>query len=239
VALSQWTLRSERGSHEGQQNVVSRACAVPDPVRHTLHHAQTNEGRSQAFVDWAKRHAIPLKTVEAGHGFEDMEPLRGVVDSARIVALGEATHGTREFFQMKHRMVEFLATQMGFTIFSIEANLPEASRLNDFVVKGNGDPKQLLKGMYFWTWNTEEVLNMILWMREFNRSGKGHIEFAEFDMQSPSASIDLVQRFVLVHDMPYFDVVHKVYADVKKVKPAEQRPAGVLRATLPDRPTRP
>src|SRR5262245_50963020 len=52
----------------------------------------------QPFVDWTRKHAIPLKTVEAKHGFEDMEPLKKVVGDARIVALGEATHGTREFF---------------------------------------------------------------------------------------------------------------------------------------------
>lgn len=49
-----------------------------------------------------------------------MEPLTKI-GNARIVALGEATHGTREFFQLKHRMLEFLATWMVFTIFSIEA----------------------------------------------------------------------------------------------------------------------
>jgi len=87
--------------------------------------------------------------------------------------LGEATHGTREFFQLKHRMLEFLASEMGFTIFSIEASMPEAYRLNDYVLNGNGDPAQLLKGMYFWTWDTQEVLAMIRWMREFNQSGKG------------------------------------------------------------------
>lgn len=57
-----------------------------------------------------------------------MQPLKQAVDDARNVALGEATHGSREFFQLKHRMLEFLATQMGFTIFAIEANMP-AQRL--------------------------------------------------------------------------------------------------------------
>jgi hypothetical protein len=70
-------------------------------------------------------------------------------------------------------MLEFLATEMGFTIFSIEANMPEAYRLNDYVLNGNGDPAKLIKGMYFWTWDTQEVLDMVLWMREFNKSGKG------------------------------------------------------------------
>src|SRR5688572_14318716 len=109
-------------------------------------------------IGWLRDRAIPLQTVDAGRGFADMQPLKKIIGDARIVALGEATHGTREFFQLKHRMLEFLATDMGFTIFSIEANMPEAYRLNDYVLNGIGDPGKLLKGMYFWTWDTQEVL---------------------------------------------------------------------------------
>jgi len=170
--------------------------------------------KHQTPTDWIRSHAIPLQTVEAGHGFDDMQPLAKVVGNARIVALGEATHGTREFFQVKHRMIEFLASQKGFTIFSIEANMPEAYRLNDFVLKGKGDPKQLLKGMYFWTWNTEEVLNMILWMREFNRSGKGRIEFTGFDMQNPKLAAEIVESFVAAHDNRFKEKLDPIYEEV-------------------------
>src|SRR5262249_37538436 len=86
--------------------------------------------QNQAPVEWIRSHAIRPTTPEAGHGFADLQRLKPVIGGARIVSLGEATHGSREFFQLKHRMLEFLATQMGFTIFSIEANMPEAYRLN-------------------------------------------------------------------------------------------------------------
>lgn len=157
----------------------------------------------QPVVEWMRAHAVPLATPEPGRGFTDMQPLKKVIGNARIVALGEATHGTREFFQLKHRMLEFLATEMGFCIFSIEANMPEAYRLNDYVLTGKGDPKQLLKGMYFWTWDTQEVLDMILWMREFNKSGKGRVEFTGFDMQTPNVAMDIVRDFVVKTDPDY------------------------------------
>lgn len=86
----------------------------------------------KAFIDWTRSHAIALKTVEAGNGFADMQKLSDVVGNARIIALGEATHGTREIFQLKHRLIEFLGSQKEFTIFSIEANMPEAYRLNEY-----------------------------------------------------------------------------------------------------------
>ena len=68
----------------------------------------------EAVTKWLSGNVIPLKTVEAGHGFADLQPLKKVLKSARLVGLGEATHGSREFFQMKHRMLEFLVKEMGF-----------------------------------------------------------------------------------------------------------------------------
>jgi len=162
-----------------------------------------------AVEQWIKTNAIRLSTVQAGNGFADMEPLAKIVGNARIVALGEATHGTREFFQLKHRMVEFLATRMGFTIFAIEANMPEAYRLNDYVLNGKGDPAELLKGMYFWTWDTKEVLEMIRWMREFNRSGKGRIEFTGFDMQTPTAAAQIVKDLASKNDPDFLPLIQQ------------------------------
>ncbi len=164
-----------------------------------------------------------------------MQPLKKVVGNARIVALGEATHGTREFFQLKHRMLEFLATQMGFTIFSIEANMPEAYRLNDFVLNGKGDPQQLLKGMYFWTWDTKEVLDMILWMREFNRSGRGRIEFTGFDMQTPDVAMGIVKSFAALHDHSYEPTLDLLSTEIALARKKQNPGFGVGTATFPVR----
>ena len=159
--------------------------------------------QAQPIAEWIRSNAIRLQTPEAGHGFADMQPLKKIVGDARIVSLGEATHGTREFFQMKHRMLEFLALEMGFTLFSIEANMPEAYKLNDFVLNGNGDPGKLIKGMYFWTWDTQEVLDMVLWMREFNKAGKGRVEFTGFDMQTPAVAAGIARDFLAKRDPDY------------------------------------
>ena len=141
----------------------------------------------EPVVAWLKKTAIPLQGVEANHGFTDMEPLRRVVGNAHLVCLGEATHGTREFFQLKHRMLEFLATQMGFTVFGIEATFPESFDVNRYVLTGEGDPAKALSNLHFWTWNTEEVLGMIRWMREYNQdpSNVKKLKFYGFDMQFP------------------------------------------------------
>lgn len=152
---------------------------------------------------WLRENAVPLRSAQPGQDFTDLQPLKKIVGEARVVSLGEATHGSREFFQLKHRLLEFLATEMGFTIFSIEANMPEAYRLNEYVLTGKGDPAALLKGMYFWTWDTEEVLAMIQWMRTFNASGKGRVEFTGFDMQTPTVALKNVTDFIAQRDAAY------------------------------------
>jgi erythromycin esterase-like protein len=189
-----------------------------------------------AVNEWIRGSAIRLTTPVAGHGFEDMQPLKKVVGDARIVALGEATHGTREFFQLKHRMLEFLATQMGFAIFSIEANMPEAYRLNDFVLNGVGDPVKLIKGMYFWTWDTEEVLDMVLWMREFNKSGKGRVAFTGFDMQTPTVANEIVRDFVNKNDAEFVPELAKASSMALAPTGAQQSPFGTATGIFPVEP---
>jgi erythromycin esterase len=145
------------------------------------------KARAEEVKSWLASHAIRLKCAEAGQGFDDMQPLKKVIGGARLVALGEATHGTREFFQLKHRMLEFLVTEMGFTVFGIEATMPEAFDVNEFVLNGKGDPAGALAGMYFWTWDTEEVLEMIRWMRNYNIDLRHEkkVKFYGFDAQMP------------------------------------------------------
>lgn len=187
---------------------------------------------AEAARTWLAANAIRLDTVEAGHGFGDMRPLKKIVGQARIVSLGEATHGTREFFQLKHRMLEFLASEMGFNIFSIEANMPEAYRLNDYVLNGNGDPARLIHGMYFWTWDTQEVLDMVQWMREFNKSGKGRVQFTGFDMQTPDVAAGIVRDFVAANEPDYNSSLSSALDGVRKATPGG--PAfGIATATFP------
>src|SRR6266404_1193125 len=197
--------------------------------------ANTNSD-DQPVVDWIGKHAVRLQTTEAGHGFADMKPLKKMIGNARIVSLGEATHGSREFFQLKHRMLEFLATEMGFTIFSIEANMPEAYRLNDFVLNGKGDPAKLIKGMYFWTWDTQEVLDMVLWMREFNKSGRGWVQFTGFDMQTPNVANEIVHDFVAKLDPAYAPVLARASELALAPSLAQQAAFGTASGTFPVEP---
>ncbi|MBC9912906.1 erythromycin esterase family protein [Chitinophaga varians] len=145
---------------------------------------------------WLKAHAMPLKAVDAGHGSKDLQGLKLLVGNARIVALGECTHGSSEVFRMKHRLLEFLVTEMGFRIFAIEANLPETNIMNDYVLHGKGSAEKGLDAMYFWTWNTKEVLEMAKWMRTYNIAHPDKmVQFVGFDMQFTRGACDNLSQF--------------------------------------------
>ncbi len=160
----------------------STSTVVPTTTIPTL--SATEQG-SGADVLWLRANAIPFETTEPNSSLEDLLPLKDMIGSARIVALGEATHGTHEFFQMKHRMLEFLVKEMGFNTFAMETNWSEANLINDYVHTGKGEPAELLKGLHFWTWNTREVLDMIEWMHAYNEnpSNTRKISFYGFDIQ--------------------------------------------------------
>src|SRR5499427_5425429 len=184
-------------------------------------------------VAWMKRTAHPFDTCAPRDDQADLKFLDKLVANAHIVALGEGTHGTSEFFQMKHRIVRYLATKKGVTVFAIEANMPEAYRVTDYVLTGRGDPKALLDGMYFWTWNTHEVLDMIEWMRAFNASGKGRIEFTGFDMQTPDTAAAIARHTLAKVDTAAVDSVSALLKGIRASRSGSAGAFATATGTLP------
>lgn len=184
-------------------------------------------------VDWIRANAIPLTAVEAGNGFADLERLRAMIGGSRIVSLGEATHGTREFFELKHRLLEFCVSELDFTIFGIEASYPECLRINDYVLHGTGKPADALAGQRFWTWDTEELLALIEWMRAWNRKHERQVKFYGFDMQFPTeAALGVLEylkrvapRLASVSEDPLWALSDDFCADRFHLLPASTRDA--------------
>jgi erythromycin esterase len=171
----------------------------------TLHLILKSVPDTKTITKWVQKNSIPLKTIEPQSSFEDLIPLKKMVGNARIVAMGEATHGTHEFFLLKHRIFEFLVEQMGFTVFALEANLPEARVVNEYVLNGNGDPRAALHGLYSWPWKTEELLGMVEWMRTYNANPehKRKVKFYGFDMQVANLAVLNVIAYLKHADPEY------------------------------------
>jgi erythromycin esterase len=190
----------------------------------------SNDDLSKETTEWLRSAAVPLRTTDPAEKLDDLEPLRSIVGDAKIVAVGEATHGTREFFRLKHRILEFLVEKMNFTVFAIEANWPESLAVNDYVLNGKGDPAQALAGLYFWTWNTEEVLDMIRWMRMYNEdaSHPKKVKFFGFDMQIARVAVTNVEEYLRNVDPEEATVVAEAMAplsDAAKEQAYANQPA--------------
>ena len=162
------------------------------------------------IIAWLEAEALPLQAVEPSDqdDYADLMPLKELIGDARIVALGEATHGTHEFFTMKHRLVRFLIEEMGFNMFAIEDDWVEATNVNDYVFHGEGDASEaMLAGITYWTWSTEEVLDMVTWMRAHNADpgDAPKISFHGFDSNKG-------QKKAIDHVIAYLQNVDPDYA---------------------------
>lgn len=204
------------------------ANALPAPVNLEL--SARELVTSLPAIAWLRREAIPFQSAEPTGVVTDLAFLRGMVGDARLVGLGEATHGTREHFQMKHRILQYLVRELGFTALAMEASWPEANDIDLYVRTGRGDPAVLLSNLYFWTWNTQEVLDMIRWMREYNATmpPARQVRFLGFDMQFPGTAMDTVTAFVRRVDPALAPAVDSAYACLAPYRNRRQT-AGPLR----------
>ncbi|MFJ8011242.1 erythromycin esterase family protein [Streptomyces sp. NPDC096339] len=160
--------------------------------------ATEGEAVSDEVTSWLARTALPLSRLTAGASTADLQPLKKVLDGVRIVGLGEATHGTREFFQLKHRLLEFLVTELGFSALAMEASESAGPAVDAYVRHGVGDAAQALAGLGFWTWRTHEVLAMIEWMRDYNRGRREDrkVRFIGIDPQQCGGSLAVIDSFL-------------------------------------------
>ncbi len=157
---------------------------------------ERNRADEQEFVNWLKNNAVPIAGTNPQINSDDLAPLKEILKDKPIVGLGEATHGSREIFQMKHRLLKFLVNEMGFTVFAIEASYSRCKYINDYVMHGTGslDTATVIQG--FTTWRTEEIREMIRWMRTYNeKNPEKKIQFVGYDPQVNDAAAQSVSKF--------------------------------------------
>ncbi len=128
----------------------------------------TNEVADDAVLGWLNARLLPLRTLEPAGSYADLEPLRDFLRGVTIVGLGESTHGVHEFFTVKHRLVEFLVVELGFTVFALEASYAACVPINDYVLHGTGEPAAVLSGQRYLAWDTEEFGALVAWLRTYN-----------------------------------------------------------------------
>jgi erythromycin esterase-like protein len=118
--------------------------------------------------DWLYRYSFQLQSTDPNAPLNDLKLLVTMIDSARIVGMGEATHGSKEFTLIRHRILKFLVEEMGFRGLILETPQKPAKAIDNYVKTGKGIAQKLLSDLGYWVHNTQEMLNVIEWMREYN-----------------------------------------------------------------------
>ncbi len=134
----------------------------------------------------------------------DYNPLMELIDDARLVLLGEASHGTHEFYQARADITKRLITEKGFIAVAVEADWPDAYRVNRYVRGLNDDAtgREALAGFKrfpVWMWRNTDVLNFIEWLRQYNNTlpeNARKVGFYGLDLYSLYASIEAVINYL-------------------------------------------
>lgn len=146
--------------------------------------------------------AVPLRGPD-----DPADAVLDLVGDARIVLLGDATHGTRDFHRARALITQRLIAERGFAAVAIDGDWPGAWRVNRHV-RGQGDDAsagEALAGFrHFpgWLWRNTEVADFIDWLRRFNaaQAPTQRAGFYGLDLYSLQASMDAVQQYLQGHD---------------------------------------
>jgi erythromycin esterase-like protein len=150
-------------------------------------------------VDLIREHGLPLLGNEAA-----FDPVLDMVGGARFVLLGEASHGTHEFYKARCDITRRLINEAGFNAVAVEADWPDAYRVNRFV-RGESDDAEAVdaledfKRFPTWTWRNADVLDFVGWLREHNeRRARGQTAagFYGLDLYSLNSSITAVLEYL-------------------------------------------
>lgn len=134
----------------------------------------------------------------------DFDALIDLIGDAPFVLLGEATHGTHEFYRVRAQITKRLIAERGFAGVCIEGDWPDAYRVNRYVRGANDDTEAVESLGGFsrfptWMWRNAEVLDFIAWLRDYNdslRRSQPKAGFYGLDLYSLFASIDAVIAYL-------------------------------------------
>jgi erythromycin esterase-like protein/predicted phosphoribosyltransferase len=135
---------------------------------------------------------------------QDYDPLMDLVGEARFVLLGEASHGTHEFYHERAQITERLIKEKGFTAVAVEADWPDAYRVNRYVRSMSDDVDAIealadFRRFPTWMWRNTDVVEFLEWLRAYNDAlplSATKIGFYGLDLYSLRASMKAVLHYL-------------------------------------------
>src|SRR5215469_2312559 len=159
---------------------------------------------SLALSEIARR-ALPLSFVNLA----EYDALLGAIGDARLVLIGEASHGTHDFYRERAQITRRLIEEKGFNAVAVEGDWPDAHRVHCFVTGQAGDPDPSLQPIDAlsgfrrfpaWMWRNMDVLAFVEWLRGHNLRHGSSVGFFGLDLYSLYTSAQEVLRYLDKHD---------------------------------------
>ncbi|MFW5828962.1 MAG: protein-L-isoaspartate(D-aspartate) O-methyltransferase, partial [Planctomycetota bacterium] len=175
---------------------------------------------------------------ETAEHFEDIEqadltPLLDRIGNARVVCIGEATHGTSEFYRLRARITRELISRQGFDMVAVEADWPDAARIDHYVRDLQTPPGEWTAFTRFptWMWRNTEVREFVDWLRTYNAdlAPRRRVGFHGLDLYSLYTSIDAILQYLDDVDPEAAQVARERYGCLS---PWQRDPAAYGRAAL-------
>jgi protein-L-isoaspartate(D-aspartate) O-methyltransferase len=152
----------------------------------------------RTVAELVRETAEPIDGIETA----SLDALLDRIADARVVLLGEATHGTSEFYRMRARITRELVARRGFQFVAVEADWPDASVVDDHVVgRARRSAPSFTPFARFptWMWRNEETETFVQWLRAYNadrRDPAGKVGFHGLDLYSLFTSIAAVLAYL-------------------------------------------
>jgi erythromycin esterase-like protein len=156
----------------------------------------------------------------------DHDELLELIGDARLVLMGEATHGTHEFYRQRAVITKRLVEERGFTAVAVEADWPDAYRVNRWVHGADDDPdaEQALAGFQrfpTWMWRNADTLDFVGWLRAHNESAARKVGFYGLDLYSLYRSIEAVVGYLAEVDPPAAERARQRYACLERFEESQ------------------
>ena len=153
------------------------------------------------LINKINQHAHPIKTIA------DLDPLLEQIGDASIVLLGEATHGTKEFYTLRTQITKRLIQEKGFRAICVEGDFPACYNINRYIQHFNGIDSvekalEDFKRFPTWMWANVEIVKLITWLREWNKEKEfiNRTGFYGLDLYSLYESIEAVIDYLTTID---------------------------------------
>ncbi|PSL21516.1 erythromycin esterase-like protein [Dyadobacter jiangsuensis] len=150
-----------------------------------------------------------LLSTSKSSGVDEMRRTLITLD-ASVIAIGEQSHGTSEFFRLRSQLIEMLSADSQVSKIGLEAPMAEVEDLNLYLLESQGNVDKILKSLRLYSYECEEFKDFINKVKEINQSRKKKITFFGFDMQSPFRSLEKINELSSEKDKIPSDTIKKL-----------------------------